>query len=100
MSDEEIAAKIDTAIETAQAKLKEHEEAGLIDPLNNMDGAPVFIHTGGKDGSMPPANQLAQQGLMESYGANVEYLYDANAAHNMDKSVPGEIFQHLYGFEE
>lgn len=70
--------------------------ADEIDDLGNMSNAPVYIHAGGQDGVVPPANCKAQQGLMEHYGANVKYVYDAEAAHNMEKERPAEALTHIF----
>lgn len=70
--------------------------AGEIDDLGWMSYAPVYIHSGGEDMSMPPPNQKAQQGLMEHFGASVKYVYDAAEAHTMNSDRPGEALRHIF----
>ena len=71
------------------------ESKGLVDPLSNLNGAPVFIHAGGQDGIMPSTNQLAQKALVELFGANTKYVLTENAGHN--RVNPAQAITHVYG---
>ena len=44
--------------------LNKYDQDGLVAPLENIEGQPVFIHTGMKDTVLPLANQNAQGDLL------------------------------------
>lgn len=46
---------------------------------------------------MPPANQRAQRGLFEQFGANVRYVVDENEGHSMASNIPSQAFAWVYG---
>lgn len=71
-------------------------ESGHVDDLGNLEGAPVYIHSGLNDGSMPPANQRAQEGLFAHYGANIMYV-ETDSAHNAPQDMPAEALGHVLG---
>lgn len=58
---------------------------------------PVYIHTGGQDKSMPPANQSAQKALFENYGAKIMYVENAESGHNMPSETPAEGLSWILG---
>lgn len=46
---------------------------------------------------MPPANQVCQKDLVEKYGADVKYVNDPEAGHNMASDVPAQMITWIYG---
>jgi predicted esterase len=60
---------------------------GLIDPLSNLRGAPVFIHTGGKDFYVGAPNQEAVKQILTEFGANIKYVVSENVAHAYPKYI-------------
>ena len=73
--DRELAATVDeaTVVRGSLEKAKENLDAGLIDDLANIHGAPVYILSGNYDDVCPKKFQQAQRTVYETYGANIVY---------------------------
>lgn len=61
----------DVQTQASIAKAEENAQKGLIDPLSNLDGVPIYILSGLNDETVPPKSQESQRDFYLNYGANV-----------------------------
>jgi hypothetical protein len=93
-------AEVDQIVSENVAKYKkialDREAEGLIDPTSNLDGTPVFVHSGMKDEIVPPINQKIQAGLLEEFNANLNHMFDPDMGHFFGEDVPRQIITYIY----
>ncbi|CAI2370974.1 unnamed protein product [Moneuplotes crassus] len=71
--------------------IKDNEAKGLVDSSENLAGSNVYVFSGTKDYTVNPKVNQNTQAFYEKLGANVESLFDFDAAHTMPTEDFGAI---------
>lgn len=82
-----------TGINTAgiKTKISSYESAGKIDKASNLSGSKVFIFAGTSDYTVNPKVDKVAEDLYQSYGADVNHVYNFAAGHTMPTKSYGGI---------
>ena len=66
-----------------------------VDPISNLKGNPVYIHSGNQDTTIDFTNQLCQAEFYNRYAANVKHVY-TDIGHQFKQQSVGELIHHIY----
>jgi len=78
-------------LEDYLAKVKTLEDGSLIDPLKNLEDAPVFISSGSNDPTVPRVWQEAQRDFYKHFDADVNFTKTKNShCFPVDRKVSDE----------
>ena len=94
---EDVAAKLEFLYQEINQKTLDFEKDGKIASLENLRGAPVYVHNGSND--LVARRELVDlsEKFYNNLGANLKSVLEVGMAHEMPEDEPREVLKFLLG---